>query len=725
MRGRILYFAAILALACSCSTTRVLNEGEYRLEENTVTIDGDAPELKINDIGTYIRQQPQSTMLFGWSPALSIYNWSGHSDGAFARLFRKIGKAPTVYNPISVPNSIDNISRHLEYLGYYNSTVTASVDTNGRKVKVNYKIKPGKQYTISRIEYSLPDSRQFASDFSADSLNMLVRDGSILSEALMEQESARGAEFFRRRGYFGFTKGQYFFIADTLNYPGMTVLQYQIKDYTRSGGPKSAQPIEKYRIGDVTFTYPESLKIRPEVLRQLNTIRPGSVYNEMVVSNTYNRLSSLKVLNSVSIEMTPVDTAKVNCDIALSQSKLQGIKANLEASIHSTGLMGVSPQLNYFHKNVFHGGEWLNVNVMGNFQFKWDDRDVHSNEWGITANLDIPRIIFMPYTRIRGTSIPHTDIKLAYNYQSRPEFTRNIASAGLGFSGTALRNRILYEIAPFNLNYVSLSDIDEDFSKTLEKNPFMKYSYQDHLDAGVSGTIYYSTNMDLVPKTSYHYTRFSLDLSGNILSAFKSAMNTNESGQGMILGAPFTQYIRGELTLGRTLRFGSDNGMSLAGRVLLGAGYAYGNSTALPYEKQFYCGGANSLRGWQARSVGPGFDPLNESFSIPSQTGDLKFETNLEYRSRLFSKVEGAVFADVGNVWNTKSYEDSTIDFIGSLAGDWGLGIRLNLDFILIRIDAGFKVHDPARAEGERWVGPSQWLKRNGYAIHFGVGYPF
>lgn len=723
MKRSLIILASAATILSSCSTTRVLGEDEYRLEENTVTIEGGGTDLKVNDIGTYIRQQPQNTILFGWSPALSIYNWSGHKDGPFARLFRKIGKAPTVYNPVSVPNSIDNISRHLEYLGYYNSTVTATVDTSGKKVKVNYNIKPGKQYTINAIEYSIPDNPQFARDFAADSLNMLVKEGSILSETLMEDESARGAEYFRKRGYFGFTKGQYFFVADTLNYPGTTILQYQIKDYTRSGGPKSAQPLTRYRIGDVTFSYPESLKLRPEVLKQLNSIRPGTYYNELVVDNTYNRLSALKVLNSVGIEMTPKDSSTVDCNISLSQSKLQGIKANLEASVHSTGLMGISPQLNYFHKNIFHGGEWLNVNLMGNFQFRIDDPDVHSNEWGISTNLDIPRLICIPYTRIRGTSIPHTVIKLAYNYQNRPEFTRNIASASLGFSGSALRNRVLYEITPFNLNYVSLSDIDSTFNSTLEKNPFIKYSYQDHLDAGVSGTIYYSTNMDLVPKTSYHYARFSLDLSGNLINLFSPWMDKNESGQGMILGAPFTQYIRGELTLGRTLRFGTDNGMSLAGRLLLGAGYAYGNSTTLPYEKQFFCGGANSLRGWQARSVGPGFDTLNESFSIPSQTGDLKFETNLEYRSRLFSKLEGALFVDVGNVWNTKY--DEEFDFIGSLAGDWGLGLRLNLDFILIRIDAGFKVHDPAKPEGERWIGPSKWLERDGYAVHFGVGYPF
>ena len=721
MKCRVLIFSA-LAVLVSCSTTRVLGEDEYRLEDNTVTIDSYTSELSTADIKTYIRQQPVKTLVFGWSPGLSIYNWAGDSDGFFARLLRKMGKAPTVNNPSSIQNSIDNISRHLEYLGYYGSKVSARVDTLGKKVKVNYHIIPGKQYRINNISYSLPESDEFMESFMADSLNSLLKVGTVLSEKLLEEESERSAGEMRKKGFYGFTKNQYFFVADTLTDPDRTKLDYGIRSYTRGGGEKNAQPIRKYRIGEVTITHPKSLKLRPAVLEQLNTVKPGAVYNEQAVNNTYNRLSSLKVLNSVSVGMTPRDSAIVDCEMSLSQSKLQGFKVNFETSFHSTGLMGVSPQLNYFHKNIFHGGEWLNVSLMGNFQFKVNDPDVHSNEWGISTSLDIPRMLWRPYSKIRGTSIPHTDFKAAYNYQSRPEFTRNIASFAMGFTGSARRNRILYEVNPLSVSYVSLSDMDAEFSSTLDKNPFMRYSYQDHLDAGVSGTLYYSTSMDLVPKDTYHYARLSLDLSGNVLSAFKGMMEKNGSGQGMILGAPFSQYIRGEITLGKTVFFDRSSN-SIAARVLAGAGYAYGNSTALPYEKQFYCGGANSLRGWQARSVGPGFDPLNESFSIPSQTGDLKFEANLEYRMRLVSKLEGAVFVDAGNVWNMAA--DEKIDFIGSIAGDWGLGLRLNLNFILIRIDAGFKVHDPSLESGMRWVAPDRWLKKNGYALHFGVGYPF
>ena len=199
-------------------------------------------------------------------------------------------------------------------------------------------------------------------------------------------------------------------------------------------------------------------------------------------------------------------------------------------------------------------------------------------------------------------------------------------------------------------------------------------------------------------------------------------MGMNDDGSYCIGGSPYAQYIRGEYSFGRTWRFGSKDGNAIATRFLAGAGYAYGNSSALPFEKQFYAGGASSMRGWQARAVGPGFSVMNDAFIIPSQTGDMKLEANLEYRFKVFWKLEGALFTDIGNVWNLKEIPS---DFLSSLAADWGTGVRLNLDFILLRIDFGMKVYDPSRNAGERFLNPGRWLRRGGNAFHFGIGYPF
>ena len=240
--------------------------------------------------------------------------------------------------------------------------------------------------------------------------------------------------------------------------------------------------------------------------------------------------------------------------------------------------------------------------------------------------------------------------------------------------------------------------------------------------------LYYTTDASTVPKRTYHYARLGLDLSGNVISLFNFAMPVDAFGQHTIWETPYAQYVRAELNLGQTFRFGGGDGQALALHFLAGAGYAYGNSTTVPFEKQFYAGGANSMRGWQARALGPGrVEPWTEYFTIPSQTGDFKLEANIEYRFPIFWKLEGAAFVDVGNVWDLRSiegFEGSRFSF-DSIAGDWGLGVRVNLDFILVRVDLGTKVYDPVRAADSRWIGPAGWLARDNFAVHFGVGYPF
>ena len=243
--------------------------------------------------------------------------------------------------------------------------------------------------------------------------------------------------------------------------------------------------------------------------------------------------------------------------------------------------------------------------------------------------------------------------------------------------------------------------------------------------------LYYTTNTEAIPRTSFFYTRLQFDIAGNMLSLFKPAMRKDANGSGMIWDTPFSQFVRGEITLGRTWIFGKNDGQSIATRLIAGAGYAYGNSSALPFEKHFYEGGANSLRGWQARTVGPGLAPMDKSFVIPNQTGDMRLEANIEYRFDMFWKFAGAVFIDAGNVWtlqagNSEDNKEGLFSwntFGKSIAANWGAGLRLDFGFLLLRLDLGLKVHDPARYN--RWVRPDLWFKKDGYALHFGVGYPF
>ena len=711
---------------CSCSTTRVLQDGEFRLARNNVTVVNDK-SFNTNQIEPYLKQKPNSYLIFGWNPFLNLYNWSNGKGKGWDKFVEKVGVAPVVYDPEMVESSVENITRHLEYLGYFNSSVQTRLQVKKRRVYVDYDVTLGKQYPIKAIDISVPGG-DFAREFYRDTSSMTVRKGMPLSESILEKESDRITAYMRNRGFYTFNKNYFFFEADTLSYPDSAVLEMRVNNYTRNGSESDARPLCKFSIGNVSISYPAGLKIREQVLSDLNTIKPGDLYSERLVNTAYNRLSSLRVFSSVNVEMTQRDTNIVDCEINLSQSRLQGFKLNLEASINSSGLFGVSPQLSYYHKNIFRGGEWLNLSFMGNFQFKFND-DIRSNEFGVSAGLSFPKFLLLPYSLFPG-AVPRTDVNFSYNYQSRPEYTRNILSMSYGYNGN-MRGRFFYQFYPLQFNVVRLFDLDQAFYNTLSRDPFMRNAYQNHFDLGSGAIFYYSTNTDVVPRTPFFYVRCQVDIAGNILSAFKPLMNKDSNGAGMIWNTPFSQYVRAEFSIGKTWRFGRNDGQALATRFLAGAGYAYGNSDALPFEKHFYSGGANSLRGWQARSVGPGLASLDRTFIIANQTGDMKLEANVEYRFKMFWKVDGAVFVDAGNVWTLRDTggENSAASklmmktFAQSIAANWGLGIRLDLNFLLLRVDMGMRLHDPAREH--KWLRPAQWLQRDGFAVHFGVGYPF
>ena len=718
---RIIIAMTALIFMASCSTTRILQDGEYRLRKNKIEITNDK-EFNPNVLTPYLKQKA-----VGWTPFMPVYNWTNGKNKVWDKMVQKIGVAPAVYDASLVDATITNFISHLEYLGYYDSDVESEIDLHGRKVNVTYKVTLGKLYPITDIQIELPKQGEFAGIFLTDTSAMTVRKGDFLSEASLAAESARSADFMRKQGFFTFSKNNYFFEADTLTVPGSALLKMTINEYTRNTSPSTASPIRRFYIDDVTISYPKTLKIKEKILLDLNTITPGSIYSADNVNQTYSRLSAIRVFSSVNVGMTQKDTNLVDCSISLAQSKLQGFKVNLETSVNSTGLLGISPQLSYYHKNIFHGGEWLNLSFMGNFQFKFND-DIRSNEFGVSGGLSFPKFFPLPYRFFSG-AIPRTDINLSYNYQSRPEYTRNIISTSYGYTGN-YRNRLFYQAYPLQLNIVKLLDLDEDFYESLANDPFLRNAYQNHFDLGLGGTVYYTTNSENIPKESFFYTRLQFDIAGNLLSAFKPLMAKDANGAGMLWNTPYSQFVRGEMTLGKTWVWGKKNGQSLATRLVAGAGHAYGNSTTLPFEKHFYAGGASSLRGWQARTVGPGTSPRDSSFVIPNQTGDMRLEANIEYRFDMFWKVEGAVFVDAGNIWTLQEHDKEAEKslfkwntFGESIAANWGLGLRLNFGFLLVRVDMGMKIHDPAREQ--KWVNPGQWLRRDNYALHFGVGYPF
>ena len=699
----LLLIAFSACLTAGCGAARVLEEGEHTLRKNETVVS--AP-IQSSELTPYIKQQPSTNFIFR-----GIYNLSGKGEGKFAELLRRIGTPPVVFDESLAAASASGIKDHLEYLGYYGSSVSYTPVYRGSGVRVRYDVSLGSTYRVDSIRYDLPEDSLFRAEFSSDVVSSELKKGVMLSKKLLEAEAENSSALFRQRAAFDFSSSAYRFEADTLG--GSAILTYKVL-----AAPK------RFRVDSISFEWPDNYRFRRKVLERMLTFSEGDPYNEKEVSTTYSRLSSIRSFSSVSIEMNAVSDSLVRCNVNLTPAKLQGFKVNLEASTNSSGLFGISPKVDFYHRNIFGGGEWLNIGFAGNFQTKFDGGATRSNELGASVSISFPRFLGLPMRFFRGPNIPRTDVSVAYNYQNRPEFKRNIFSASFGYSGISLGGRIKYQVNPFQVNFVNLGSMDAAFRESLDSNPFIKYAYSDHCDAGLGSTFQYSTSSDPIPTVSSTTLRLGLDASGNVLSLL---------GLESILGSPCSQYVRGEASLSRVWFLGRNSRSSIAARLYAGAGYAYGNSTAMPFEKQFYVGGANSLRGWQSRALGPGFSEQDSFFIIPSQTGDIKLEANLEYRLRLFWKLEGALFLDAGNVWSWNESEDPGehprafgSDFYKSIAMDWGYGLRVNLSFIVLRLDMGLKFRDPSLGSGaDLWRKPSQWFKSDGFSIHFGVGYPF
>lgn len=750
------FYLLLLALVISiysCSTVRVVPKGQSVLKENYIKVINNE-SLSPGNLYQYIRQQPNNSFLFGWNPFLVIYNWSNGKNNGWDKFVKKVGQKPVILDTLLVKRSNANLETHLASIGYYNSTVKDSIITKKKKSKVFFTIKTGDSYTIDDIFYSIKDTaieRIVMNNLSRS----LIKVGSRLSEQVLDKESERLTIILRERGYYNFTRNYFLFEADTLRAPGKAQLLVKIENYTRNETPKDARIHKIFTIRNIALfsdydpmkgredstTLYDTIKIKdldilkrgsgsikPNVLAKMNTLRTGDLYNEKKATNTYNRYVSLRYFSGVNVQFDQVPSdstsrfGEVDCTIRLTPSKNQGYKLNLEASSNSNNLLGVSPAISYYHKNLFKGGEWFTLGFMGNFQFKLND-PVRSTELGISSGLSIPSFLFLPDTLFK-TNVPRTEINIGYNYQSRPEFTRNLISLNYGYNWRS-GDRLYYTVNPAQLNIVRLNNMDPKFYETL-MDPFLRNSYRNHFDFGSGATIFYTTDASAMPQNSYFYFRWTNDIAGNLMSLFNKSLKTDTTGVKTIWNTPYAQYFRTDFTLGYTYRPYST--YAIATRFNLGLGYAYGNSRVLPFEKLFFAGGANSMRGWKARTLGPGSSGIDTTFSIPNQTGDLKLEFNVEYRFNMFWNFEGALFVDAGNIWTLRSDpgKESGLfrinNFYKSMALNWGAGLRLNLDFVVLRLDMGMVAHDPYK---KSWIGPGKWFGKDTYSIQFGVGYPF
>lgn len=782
MKGllRIAYFIGTLLMLASCSSTKYVGDGQYLLDN--VKIVSKDKVYKQADLKPYLRQQPnfKAFGLMKWQ--LFVYDWSGRNEKRWInKQLRRMGEAPVILDTTLVGQSVDELRRFFINKGYVNAEVSASLDTSKqKKATVIYSIAPNLPYRIidyvmylddpkiDSIAHLKPPHRSFlASTFrsASDDFTPLVKDSALFDRDVLDKERQRITTLLRRRGYYAFNRDYLSYIADSslnrnmvdidmllkpyrMQMPDGAIVdtlhrQYYINNVTIMTGynplaleENNLSSSDTLNVGSVRVVYGDGKKsIRPSVLGRSNFIIPGRLYNERSVEQTYASLGNLRALRNVNVRFSEVevnDTMKLNCTILTSPAKIQGFGVDLEGT-NSAGDFGFATSLNYQHRNLFRGAEVLSMKVRGAYEALSNNKAEGGNFWelGTEASIMFPRFLF-PFIgedfrrKIRAT----TELKLSYSVQTRPEFRRSIVSAGWNYIWQERSNsqaRHVFKL--LDIDYVYLPRIDQNFKDTLPQSTIL-YNFTDQFILGTGYTYSFNNYNPQNRLRNTHSMRFSFEMAGNLLYGFSALMKANKDNDGRykLFGINYAQFVKGDIDFSKSIVL--DNRNKLAFRVGVGVGIPYGNSKMLPFERSYFSGGANSVRGWSVRSLGPGSMPEDSVRSFADQIGDIRLDLSLEYRTKLFWKFEAAAFVDAGNIWTfhkDKERPNGNFDFsrfYKEIAVSYGLGLRLDFDFFLIRFDTGMKAYNPQRTGNAKWALLHPDLGRD-FAWHFAVGYPF
>lgn len=763
----------------SCSTTRNVPDGKYLLNKSKVEID--SKDVTPSDLNTYLKQHPNKEIL-GFRFHLRLYNLaSPYKFTGLNKWLKTIGEEPIILDTNLVNDGAINVLQYLQSKGYYNAKIDDSIYYHGKKADVYYSISANVPYRVRNLTYSIEDT-VIQRLIKSDSVNCLISRKQLFDTDLLQNERSRIESYLRNNGYYNFSKDFVTFSADTSagNHKVDVLLMIRNPMLVDSEGKRISTNFKRYKIkrvfiypnydpivflskkreldtvilNDIQYIFPDDPGVKLSVVYNANFIRPGLMFSNDIVQRSQNNLNLLKLYKFVNIsfaenaeksEAVKFDLFQesqpdpdsllygyLDCHIQLSQHTLQSYQVELVGT-NTTGSLGAEGNLNYQHKNLFRGAEVFDIKLRGLIESAQQKLNLNNTlEIGGSLGLSIPKFLG-PFSSndffIRNAV--KTQITASYSFQRRPDYTRTIASMTYGYSWKSSKY-VTQNFNPVEINAITIPVISESFQQEIE-NTFLEYSYINQI-VTVSSYSFVFNNQNLQKLGSYTYLRYNLELSGNALSLSFSALNRPKASDGtyQILNTSFSQFIRSDINF--TYHQVVDQNNTFAYRLFLGVGYPYGNSKALPFEKKYFSGGANGIRAWQARALGPGsYYTTGETY--PNRTADIKLEANLEYRFKVFWQLEGAIFFDAGNIWSLPGIDtrEGTIfkfdKFYKQIALGSGLGIRVNLGFFTLRTDFGYKVYDPSvnpDAKFRPWVPFQQkFMWKEDVNFNFGIGYPF
>ncbi len=755
--------AGFVASLQSCSTTRRLPEGEILYTGvKKVDIQSDSasgvPSAMASAIRTSVDVAPNNYFkLLKWRYpfplGLWVYNnWPNPEKGFKHWIYEKLVEEPVLLSDVRPEVRTHMIEEILDNNGYFRGTATYSLvqGKNKRKAKILYDVKTGPAYPVDSIEF-LPDTCRLY--HLIDSLAARDRYLSAVrprfSTDSLSVARMRITNGLRNRGYYFFKPTYIEYLADSIARPGSVLLRMTLAANT----PRVA--LQPYVTGDVTVRVnrnrgggmPDTVQLRRATLIQMMpsrlrrklfdeniAFRPGRTFSVRNMDRTQSNLSRLGIFNSINIEAWP-DTLtsgadgrrRLNVDIDCTFDAPLEASVEVNASSKSNSYIGPGITLGITNKNIFGGGEQLSVKATGSYEWQTGSGRksiFNSYEIGLTASLAFPRMLapkFIPRSRF---NLNWTRFDLNADLLNRPHYFKMAQfNASVNYDWR-FRRHVSNTLTLFKLTYTNLMHTTAEFDSIMDANPAVAQSFRSQF---IPQMIYNYVYDRAFGRNNTLNWQFTLQEAGNIFWGIYRACG--KKGEKELFGTPFSQFVKGSTQLVWGRRLGGDHW--LVSRVAAGAAHAYGNSTQVPYSEQFYVGGANSVRAFTVRSIGPGSykAPLGQQEDYFDRTGTFKFEANVEYRFPIFGPVHGAVFLDAGNVWLLKSdpmrpggtLRAST--FLRDLALGTGVGLRVDISMLVIRGDLGIGIHAPYDTGHGGYYNMASFGKS--LAFHLAIGYPF
>ncbi|MDE6282867.1 MAG: BamA/TamA family outer membrane protein [Muribaculaceae bacterium] len=752
--------AALLAVfMAACSTTRRIPDGEMLYTGlkgiEVKTPDGSkAPEAVTSELSGAVNVAPNNA-IFGspslrWPFPVGLWVWNNWDDpgkGIKHWLYDMLVTEPVLVSDVRPEARVRMLDEILENNGYFRGGSSYSLvqGKNPKKARIQYNVETGPAYTLSSIEM-LPDTCVL--NHLIDSIaarDPYLRVGSRYCVDSLALSRTRIANAMRNKGYYYFRGDFVEYLADSVQDPMKIALRLMLASNIPSG------MIKRYKTGDVTMYVfrnqgggePDTIetsrgtliqmkpsRFRTALMPECVTMRKGRYFTVRQMNSTQTRLSRLGIFNAINIDVRPDTTATeptLNVEIGCTFDTPLEFSAEINASSKSNSYLGPGISLGITNRNLFGGGEQLNVTLTGNYEWqtgKGASSLFNSYEFGVNASLAVPRMLAPGFIKRRNRNLNWTRFSLNADVLNRPHYFK-MAQFNAGFSYEWQSSRYSsHSLTPFKLTYTKLMKTTEEFDSIIAQNPAIALSFMSQYIPQLSYT--YTFDRNYGPDNNLNWT-FTVQEAGNLFWSIYELCGRH--GEKKLFGTPFSQFIKGTTQLVYGRRLWGDNW--LVSRAAIGAAHAYGNSSQVPYAEQFYVGGANSIRAWTVRELGPGSyrAPEDQRNGYFDQTGTFKLELNTEYRFPIIGPLHGAVFLDAGNVWLLKKDplrpggEIKASTFLKEIALGTGVGLRFDISMLILRADLGIGIHAPYDTGKKGYYNMTSF--KNSLAFHLAIGYPF